>query len=34
MVSLDRVSEDYFMTLALATKKSPAEPIGDMVREE
>ena len=33
MVALDRVSEDYFMTLALATKKSPTELIGDMVRE-
>jgi len=33
MVALDRVSEDYLLTLALATKKSPTELIGDMVRE-
>ncbi|MCL2879506.1 MAG: hypothetical protein FWF29_04595 [Treponema sp.] len=33
MVALDRISEDYLLTLALATKKSPTELIGDMVRE-
>jgi hypothetical protein len=33
MVAIDRISEDYLLTLALATKKSPTELIGDMVRE-
>jgi hypothetical protein len=30
---LDRTSIDYIMTQAIATKKMPAEIIGDMVRE-
>ena len=33
MVALDSISEDYFLTMALATQKSPTELIGDMVRE-
>ena len=33
MVALDRLSEDYLLTMALATKKSPTEIIGEMVRE-
>jgi len=33
MVALDRVSEDYLLTMALATQKTPTELIGDMVRE-
>jgi len=33
MVALDRVSEDYLLTMALATPKTPTEIIGDMVRE-
>jgi len=33
MVALDRISEDYLMTMALATNKTPTELIGDMVRE-
>ena len=33
MVAIDRISEDYLLTMALATKKSPTELIGDMVRE-
>jgi hypothetical protein len=34
MVALDRLSEDYFMTMALATNKTPTELIGEMVREK
>jgi len=34
MVALDRISEDYLLTMALSTKKSPTELIGDMVREK
>ena len=34
MVALDRLSEDYFLTMALETKKSPTELIGEMVREK
>jgi hypothetical protein len=34
MVALDRVSEDYLLTMALATKKSPTELIGEMVRKQ
>ena len=34
MVALDRMSEDYLLTMAIATKKSPTELIGDMVREK
>jgi len=33
MVALDRISEDYLLTMALATKKTPTELIGEMVRE-
>ena len=33
MVALDRISEDYLLTMALATKKTPTELISDMVRE-
>jgi hypothetical protein len=33
MVSLDRISEDYLLTMALATKKTPSEIIGEMIRE-
>jgi hypothetical protein len=33
MVTLDRLSEDYLLTMALATKKSPTELIGEMIRE-
>ena len=33
MVALDRFSEDYLMTMAMATKKTPTELISDMVRE-
>jgi hypothetical protein len=34
MVALDRISEDYLLTMSLATKKTPTEIIGDMVREK
>ena len=34
MVALDRLSEDYLLTMALATKKTPTELIGEMVREK
>ncbi|MDR3324710.1 MAG: hypothetical protein LBS82_01790 [Spirochaetaceae bacterium] len=34
MVALDRISEDYLLTMALATKKSPTELIGEMVRKQ
>ena len=33
MVALDSISEDYLLTMALATRKTPTELIGDMVRE-
>ena len=33
MVAIDRISEDYLLTMALATKKTPTELIGEMVRE-
>ena len=33
MVALDRLSEDYLLTMALATKKTPTELIGEMIRE-
>ena len=33
MVALDSLSEDYLLTMALATKKTPTEIIGEMVRE-
>jgi len=34
MVALDRLSEDYLFTKAIAAHKTPTEIIGDMVREE
>ncbi|MDR2617789.1 MAG: hypothetical protein LBC62_02855 [Treponema sp.] len=34
MVALDRLSEDSLLTMALATKKSPTELIGEMIREK
>jgi hypothetical protein len=34
MVALDRISEDYLLTMSLATRKTPTELIGDMVREK
>ncbi|MCL2184549.1 MAG: hypothetical protein FWB86_01670 [Treponema sp.] len=34
MVALDRFSEDYLITMALATKKTPTEIISDLVREK
>jgi hypothetical protein len=34
MIALDRLSEDYLLTMALATKKSPTELISEMVREK
>jgi len=33
MVALDRISEDYLLTMALATKKTPTELISDLIRE-
>jgi hypothetical protein len=33
MVALDKLSEDYLLTMALASRKSPTELISDMVRE-
>jgi hypothetical protein len=34
MVALDRISEDYLLTMALATNKSPTELIGELVRKQ
>ena len=34
MVALDRLSEDYLLTRAIATQKSPTEIIGELVRKE
>jgi len=34
MVGLDSLSEDYLLTMALATKKTPTELIGEMIREK
>jgi hypothetical protein len=34
MVAVDRLSEDYLLTKAIATHKTPTEIIGDMVRRE
>jgi hypothetical protein len=34
MVSLDRLSENYLMTMAFATQKSPTELISEMIRKE
>ena len=33
MVALDRLSENYILTIALATNKTPTEIISEMVRE-
>ena len=33
MVALDSLSEDYLLTMALATNKTPTEIISEMVRE-
>ena len=33
LVALDRLSEDYLLTMALATKKTPTELISEMIRE-
>jgi len=33
MVALDRLSEDYLFTRAIATHKTPTEIISEMVRE-
>ncbi|MDR2515916.1 MAG: hypothetical protein LBC88_00880 [Spirochaetaceae bacterium] len=34
MVALDRLSENYLLTRAIATHKTPTELIGEMVREK
>ncbi|GHU15130.1 hypothetical protein FACS1894163_00810 [Spirochaetia bacterium] len=34
MVALDSLSEDYLMTKAIATHKTPTEIIGELVREK
>ena len=34
MVAIDRLSEDYLFTRAIAARKTPSEIIGEMVREE
>ena len=34
LVALDRLSEDYLLTKAIATHKSPTEIIGELVREK
>jgi hypothetical protein len=34
MVALDQLSEDYLLTKAIATHKTPSEIIGEMVRKE
>jgi hypothetical protein len=34
MIALDRLSEDYLVTRAIATHKTPTEIIGEMVREK
>jgi hypothetical protein len=33
MLALDRLSEDYLLTRAMATHKTPTEIISEMVRE-
>jgi hypothetical protein len=33
MFAVDRLSEDYLLTRAIATHKTPTEIIGEMVRE-
>ena len=34
MVAIDRLSEDYVLTKAIANQKTPTEIIGELVREE
>jgi hypothetical protein len=34
MIALDRLSEDYLLTMAIATHKTPTELVGEMVREK
>ncbi|GHV58099.1 hypothetical protein AGMMS49579_24990 [Spirochaetia bacterium] len=34
MIALDPLSEDYLMTRAIATHKTPTEIIGELVREK
>jgi len=34
MIAVDPLSEDYLLTMALATKRTPTELISDMVREK
>jgi hypothetical protein len=34
MVALDKLSEEYLLTMALASRKSPTEIISEMVREK
>jgi hypothetical protein len=34
MVALDRLSENYLLTKAMAAHKTPTEIIGEMVREK
>jgi hypothetical protein len=34
LVALDKLSEDYLFTRALATHKTPTEIIGELVRKE
>nr|AGS53788.1 hypothetical protein [uncultured bacterium contig00039] len=34
MIAIDRISEDYLLTMSLATRKTPTELISDMVREK
>ena len=33
MIAIDHLSEDYLLTMALATKKTPTELISEMVME-
>ncbi|MDR1931626.1 MAG: hypothetical protein LBQ57_02270 [Spirochaetales bacterium] len=34
MIAVDRLSEDYLLTKAIATHKTPTELIGQLVRKE
>jgi hypothetical protein len=34
MIALDRLSEDYLLTRALATHKTPTQIIGELIREK
>ncbi|MFP3043239.1 hypothetical protein LQZ19_15595 [Treponema primitia] len=34
MVAIDRLSEDYLLTKAIAAHKTPTEIIGELVREK